>query len=108
MQSNFINPSPDEELQSLYSHYMKSYTETKEAYLKDHLSKKLKQPQRRIYALKAIESKIKQYQPDFLKDDNLFNRMNRDTFSKRYQEWKGSPLSGAEKSVINGLFRFSA
>ena len=86
---------------------MKSYLEAKNAYIIDHLAKQLVQPQRRISALEAIEAKIRQFQPELLKGDNLFKSMDRASFAVKYEKWKGSSLSGAEKSVMKGLFDFS-
>lgn len=86
---------------------MKNWEEAKKAYVKDHLSKPLKQPQRRLSALNAIEKIFQDKFPQILRDQNLFKTLSKDTFLKKYQNGKGKPLSSAEKSVINGLYNFS-
>ncbi len=87
---------------------MKNYIDAKNAYLSDHLGKKLEQPNRRINALNAIERFVKKNEPDLLTASKLFTNHTRQTFSMLYEKWKGSSLSGAEKSVIKGLFDFSS
>jgi len=86
---------------------MKTFDAAKKAYVGDHLSKDLAQPERRLNALKAIENLIAAKSPDLLKGVNLFTKYTKDSFAKQYHEWKGSALSSAEKSVITGLFKFS-
>ncbi|MFW5872111.1 MAG: hypothetical protein ACOCUT_03305 [bacterium] len=86
---------------------MKNYINARNAYLSDHLSKKLEQPNRRINALSAIESSVKKNEPELLSASNLFANHTRQSFSALYENWKGSSLSGAEKSVIKGLFDFA-
>lgn len=86
---------------------MKSFEEAKKAYIKDHLEKALEQPDRRLNALKAIEKRISENLPELLREINLFERFEKQDFERQYEKWKGSSLSGAEKSVIVGLYRFS-
>ncbi|UII20853.1 hypothetical protein [Fulvivirga ligni] len=86
---------------------MKTYSEAKDLYIKDHLRKDLSQPERRINALKAIERSIKINAPILLQQSNLFQQYDEYSFFIKYEEWKQTALSNAEKSVIRGLFKFS-
>jgi len=86
---------------------MKTYTEAKRDYVKDHLSKDLKSPTIRLNALTRIEDTIQSKSPDLLKNDNLFTKYDKNSFELQYLNWKSYDLNGAEKSVIVGLFKFS-
>lgn len=87
---------------------MKNFDAAKKAYVDDHLSKDyLKQSERRLNSLKAIENVLTTKSPELLKGNNLFKNFSKDSFARQYMAWKGSALSGAEKSVITGLFKFS-
>ena len=86
---------------------MKEYNEVKREYIKDHLKQTLKEPERRLNALAAIEKIIRSNSPELLQSDNLFRTFSKNQFFTQYLDWKGKPLSGAEKSVIVGLFKFS-
>lgn len=74
---------------------MSSYKQAKQKYIDKHLSKSLKSPERRLNALSGIEERIV---------NALFEQLDRAAFSARYEQWKGTPLSAAEKSVIKGLY----
>jgi hypothetical protein len=86
---------------------MKNWPQAKEAYIKDHLSKALEYPERRLDALKAIEKTFQEKFPELINDRNLFENIKKVYFLKLYECLKGSPLSGAENSVITGLYKFS-
>ena len=86
---------------------MKNWQQAKETYIKDHLSKSLEQPERRLNALKAIEKTFQENFPELLNDKNVFQNIKKMYFLKLYECLKGSSLSGAEKSVISGLYKFS-
>lgn len=86
---------------------MKTFKEAKAGYLKDHLSKGLKQPQRRLNALASIEKTIIVNDPSLMTGSKLFEEYDNHRFQVLYAEWKNKPLSGAEKSVIVGLFKFA-
>jgi hypothetical protein len=86
---------------------MNTYSRSKQLYIDDHLSKKLTEPERRLNALKAIEKVINVKNPGLLNGVGLFEKFDKNGFAKQYEVWKGLPLSGAEKSVITGLFKFS-
>jgi hypothetical protein len=86
---------------------MNSYSKSRQLYIADHLSKNLAQPERRLNALKAIEKVLKNSDPDLLNGSELFVKYHKTSFADQFEIWKGSPLSGAEKSVITGLFKFS-
>lgn len=86
---------------------MNTYSRSKQLYIADHLSKKLTEPDRRLNALKAIEKVINLKNPGLLNGVALYEKFDKNGFAEQYEIWKGLPLSGAEKSVIIGLFRFS-
>ena len=73
----------------------------------EHLSKNLAESERRLNALKAIEKAMKNNDPDLMTGVEMFVKFNKTRFAEQYEIWKGSSLSGAEKSVILGLFKFS-
>ena len=86
---------------------MKNWKQTKEEYIKDHLSKKMAQPERRINALNAIERTFQEKFPELLDDKNVFENISKMYFIKLYECLKGRSLNGAENSVITGLYKFS-
>lgn len=86
---------------------MKNWSEAKSAYIKDHLSKPLKQPERRLHALAAIKRAFNEKDSGVLKDKDLFSKLNQDAFLKKYLGLKGKALSNAEKSVIRGIYKFA-
>lgn len=86
---------------------MNSYNKSKQLYIADHLSKNLSQPERRLNPLKAIEKVVKAKNPELLNGTGLFEKYSNPGFAEQYEVWKGSSLSGAERSVITGLFKFS-
>ena len=85
---------------------MKTWQETKKAYIKDHLSKPLKAHNIRLSALSKIENAIKNKNAEYLKDDEIFMKFNKEAFLDFYTSLKGTHLNSAEKSVINGLYKF--
>lgn len=86
---------------------MNTFSRSKQLYIADHLSKELAEPERRLNAVKAIEKVINEKKPGLLNGTALFETFDKNGFAKQYEIWKGSSLSGAEKSVITGLFKFS-
>jgi hypothetical protein len=86
---------------------MNTYSKSKQLYIADHLSKNLAQPERRLNALKAIEKVLENSDPNLMNGAELFVKYHKTSFANQYEIWKGSPLSGAEKSVIVGIFKFS-
>ncbi|MDY0343371.1 MAG: hypothetical protein RBR28_07345 [Lentimicrobium sp.] len=86
---------------------MNSYNKSRQLYIADHLSKNLTQPERRLNALKAIEAVLTNKNPDLMNGAELFVKYDKTGFADQYEIWKGSAISGAEKSVIAGLFKFS-
>lgn len=85
---------------------MKSWKHTKEAYIKDHLSKPLESPSTRLNALNNIEEAITRYNYKLLDEDTVFRKYSKESFMDFYMSLKGKPMNGSEKSVINGLFKF--
>lgn len=86
---------------------MKNWKQTKQMYIKDHLTKTIKQPGRRLNALKAIEKVFKEKFHEMLKDENVFQHISKMYLIKLYECLKGRGVNGAEKSVFNGLYKFS-
>ena len=85
---------------------MKTWQETTQLYIKDHLSKPLKAPNIRLSAMNNIENAIKNRNPEFLKSNEIFLKFNKEAFLDFYASLKGTHLNSAEKSVINGLYKF--
>lgn len=86
---------------------MKSFQEAKQTYIKDHLSKPLKAPNIRLSALTKIENAIQTAEPEYLMRDNIFKKFDKNAFLDFYASLKGTHLNSAEKSVINGVYKFS-
>lgn len=79
----------------------------KESYIKDHLAKTyLKQPERRLRALDAIEALLRSQHPEYIDDPMRIYNMGKDKSKIQLAEMKGSNLSSAEKSIITGLFKY--
>ena len=86
---------------------MDNWTKLKNLYVKDHLSKDyLATPERRLNATEAMEKLFQQHFPYILKQPKFLRQIPKDQFTKEVQFKKGSNLSSAEKSVINGLYKF--
>jgi hypothetical protein len=86
---------------------MKTWTQAKNEYLKDHLSKPLAQPNLRLDALTAIERVFREKFPELLKGENVFMNIGKKYMMKLYECLKGTRLNDAEKSVLNGRYKFS-
>jgi hypothetical protein len=95
------------EKKQLLINQMKNWKQAKEAYIKDHLSKALGQPERRLNALSAIEKVFSEEFPELLADKEVFINIKKVYLTKLYESLKGTSVSSAEKSVINGLYKFS-
>lgn len=86
---------------------MKNWNQAKAAYIKDHLSKTLEQPERRLNALSAIEKTFRNKFPELLVDESIFQNISKMYLLKLYECMKGNDLSSAEKSVFTGLYKFA-
>lgn len=86
---------------------MKNWKQAKEAYIKDHLTKQLANPEIRLNALTAIEKNFKEKFPEPLTDEGVFLNIGKLYLMKLYECLKGKVLNDAEKSVFNGLYKFS-
>lgn len=86
---------------------MKNWKQSKDAYIKDHLRKELTKPEIRLNALKAIEKIFRETYDEPLRDENVFQNISKTYLMKLYECLKGRVLNGAEKSVFNGLYKFS-
>ncbi len=74
---------------------LSSWNKMKEAYLKDHLSKDLKEPQRKVNALLAIERLLKEKSPDIMNKES-FQKLGKEGVIQQILKMKQSPLSSAE------------
>lgn len=86
---------------------MKNWQQAKEAYVNYHLSKTIEQPERRLNALVAIEKVFSEQFPELFEDEEVFINIKKMYLLKLYECLKGTSINGAEKSVINGLYKFS-
>lgn len=86
---------------------MKNWKQSKYAYTKNHMSKQLAKPELRLNALKAIEKIFRETYAEPLRDQNVFQNISKTYLMKLYECLKGRVLNGAEKSVFNGLYKFS-
>lgn len=85
---------------------MEVWNEIKKEYTKDHQSKGLKFPERRITALKNVESILKRNQPYLLQRPELLLDVDPAELIEKLERWKNSPLNGTEKAVVEGLYPF--
>ena len=85
---------------------MEVWNEIKKQYTKDHLSKGLKFPERRIASLMAIESLLQKNQPYLLQKPDLLLDVKPVELIEKLERWKNKPLNGTEKAVVEGLYLF--
>jgi len=86
---------------------MDSWTKLKNLYIKDHESKDfLVSPKTRLYAMSRIDELFQRSFPHIIKQPKLLNQIPKDQFMVEVQTKKGSDLTGSEKSVINGIYKF--
>lgn len=86
---------------------MDNWIKLKKLYVDNHNSKDyLATPDRRLNAADALEKLLKQQLPQFVKQPKFLKQIPKEDFVKMVHEKKGSNLSSAEKSVINGLYKF--
>ena len=86
---------------------MKTWTQVKTVYFLYLAEKKLKQPQRRVSALKKIEACLQSNYPGLFKGYALFTQIEKDELKDRLKNWKGKALNGAENQVINDFYRLA-
>jgi hypothetical protein len=86
---------------------MKPWENLKKLYIDDHCSKDLKQPGIRLNALSSIEKLLHKYFPDIIENPEKLTTTDKQEFMERLARHKGIDLNSAEKSVINGLIKFS-
>ena len=86
---------------------MKTWTEAKNDFVKDHLSKPLKAPNTRLRALGNIETSLRGNNKNLLEGSTIFIKYDELSFRDFYRKLKDNPLNSAEKSVIHGLYKFS-
>jgi hypothetical protein len=86
---------------------MKNWKQAKADYLNDHLSKELANHPIRLNAFKRIESVFAEKFPKPLKDHSVFDNITKPYMMKLYECLKGYALNGAERSIFNGLYKFS-
>ncbi len=71
----------------------------------DFLSRELKDPSIRLRALDNIEALLKVHMPELLNDILAICNIEKKEFKKLIAHYKGKELNGAEKSVINDIYR---
>ena len=71
----------------------------------DFLSRQLKDPSIRLRALDNIEALLKVHMPELLNDILAICNIEKKEFKKQIAHYKGKELNGAEKSVINDIYR---
>lgn len=86
---------------------MKNWNQAKKDYIKDHLSKNLSDHNIRLNALRKIETVFSDNFSEPLYDEKVFQNISKIYLMKLYECLKGYGLNGAEKSVFNGIYRFS-
>jgi hypothetical protein len=86
---------------------MKNWKQSRALYIKDHLTKDLANHAIRLNALKKIESVFAAKFSEPLNDNAVFDNINKAYLMKLYECLKGHAVNGAEKSVFNGLYKFS-
>jgi len=86
---------------------MDNWTKLKNLYVNDHKSKEnLVSKQTRLNAVIRIEDLFQKYFPHIIKQPKFLKQIPKDKFMDEVQLKKGSELSGPEKAVINGLYKF--
>lgn len=86
---------------------MDNWKKLKNLYLKDHFDKEyLETPKRREDALIAIEKLIKVHFSHIISQPKFLKRYTKEEFEIELKLKKGTELSGAEKSVIHGFYKF--
>ena len=71
----------------------------------DFLSRQLKDPSIRLRALDNVEALLKVHMPELLNDILAICNIEKKEFKKQIAHYKGKELNGAEKSVINDIYR---
>lgn len=84
---------------------MKTWQETKTAFLNDHLKRPMQFPDQRLRAFEYLERALKEKYPELLKGDTLFTEFTKEQFEELYTSTKGRRLNRHDRSVISGLFK---
>ena len=82
-----------------------TWNELKPLIENDLLSRQLKDPSIRLRALDNIEALLKVHMPELLNDILAICNIEKKEFKKLIAHYKGKELNGAEKSVINDIYR---
>ena len=84
-----------------------TWLELKNEYIRDHYSKMLEQPGRRIIALEIIEGISNEYYREIIENPSVLKKYDKNVFTEMIRVKKTSgKISGADKSVIIGLYKF--
>lgn len=90
-----------------YRAKMNNWTRLKGLYVSDKLAKgELSTPQMRLSATNELEKIIALHLPQFYKQPKFLRKIPKDEFTQMVQTKKGANLTGIEKAVINGLYKF--
>lgn len=82
-----------------------SWNEIKTSIVNDFLGRNLKTPKIRLHALDNIERKIQLGMPHCIENPKNFKIIGKEKFTEKIIAIKGSRLNGAEKSVINEIYK---
>lgn len=86
---------------------MDKWKNLKNLYLKDNIDKKkLVTPKSKVDALENIDALMVTHFPQIVKQPKFLKQIPVDQFLKELKWKKGSVLSSAETSVINGIYKF--
>ena len=84
-----------------------TWLELKNEYIRDHYSKMLEQPERRIAALEIIEGILNEHYREIIDSPSTLKKYDKSVFTEMIRVKKPSgKISGADKSVITGLYKF--
>ena len=85
-----------------------TWEEVRDMYIADHVEKDLKQQERRPNSIKVIEKIFKREIPQIMHTSRYLTWMGKYRIGEVVKSSKKSKtLSGADESVLNGLFKFS-
>jgi len=86
---------------------MDNWTKLKSLYSSDPLAKgDLSSPQMRLSAATELEKILEQHLPHFIKQPKFLKKIPKEEFIQMIQSKTGTVLTGIEKTVVNGLYKF--
>jgi hypothetical protein len=82
-----------------------TWEQIKDAIRTDLLTRPIAQPQRRIGELDNLDRTLKKLFPDLGASTDSLRAFGKDALRKRLTDMKGSELNGAEKTLVNAIFK---